>query len=218
PMFHEAAIQILTALSPYLVALHYYREEFANNDFAFPKTREMLGKQITDSARLKSYLAYELIGRTYRIRAERDTKLTDAQKAEALGWAQYYLRAALIQAPDFFQSNLNLALVYADEQKYEIADCFFSKAVELDPNYTLARRRWGETLAEQGRNRDAIFQYVAAVELAPHNAHLRNRLAELYLKMGRTDPARSQWQAALTIDPLHQAFAERVGAIETAAQ
>src|SRR5262249_6708770 len=61
PMFHEAAIEILTALSPYLVALHYYREELANNDFAFPKTREMLGKQITESARMKSYLAYELI-------------------------------------------------------------------------------------------------------------------------------------------------------------
>jgi Tfp pilus assembly protein PilF len=217
-MFHDAALQILTALSPYLVALHYYREEFANSDFGFPKTREMLGKQITGESRMKSYLAYDLLGRTYRIKAERDTKMSDAQKAEALAWAEYYLKAALIQAPDFFQSNLNIALVYADEQKHEIADCFFSKAVELDPNYTLARRRWAETLAEQGRNRDAIIQYVAAVELSPHNAHLRNRLAELYLKMGRPDAARTQWQAALTIDPLHQAFADRAGAMEAAAQ
>lgn len=218
PMFHDAAIQILTTLSPYLVALHYYREELADNDFGFPKTREMLGKQITESARMKSYLAYDLLGRTYRIKAERDTKLPDAQKVEALDSAEHYLKAALIQAPGFFQSNLNLAMVYADKQAYDQADRFFAKAVGLDPNNSLARRRWAEMLAEQGRNKDAIFQYVAAVELAPHNAQLRDSLAELYLKMNRPDAARGQWQAALAIDPLHQAFADRLDALGAAAK
>ena len=212
-MFHDAAIQILTALSPYVVALHYYREELANNDFAFPKTREMLSKQITESARMKSYLAYDLLGRTYRIKAERDTKLPDAQKAEALDSAEHYLKAALVQAPEFFQSNANLAMVYADKQKYDLADRLFAKAVALEPNNALARRRWAEMLAEQGRDRDAVFQYVAAVELAPHNAALRDRLAELYLKANRPDAARDQWRAAFQIDPLHKAFEDHLDAL-----
>jgi len=73
-------------------------------------------------------------------------------------------------------------------------------------------------LSEQGSDKDAIFQYVAAVELAPHNAQLRDRLAELYLKMKRVDAARSQWQAALAIDPLHQAFADRLGTLGATAK
>jgi tetratricopeptide (TPR) repeat protein len=218
PMFHDAAIQILTALSPYLVALHYYHIELANNDFGFPRTREMLGKQITGSARMKSYLAYDLLGRTYRIKAELDSKLSPAQTAEALDSAEHYLKAALVQAPEFFHTNLNLALVYADKRQYDLADRFFAKAVELHPNNLLARERWAEMLAEQGRNHDAIFQYVAAVELDPHHAVLRDRLAELYLKMNRPDAARAQWQAALAIDPLHQAFADRLDALGAAAK
>jgi len=215
PMFHDAAIQILTALSPYLVALHYYRNELANNDFGFPQTREMLGKQLTDSARMKSYLAYDLLGRTYRIKAELDTKLPALQKAEALDSAEHYLKAALVQAPEFFHSNLNLAIVYADKQAYDLADRLFAKAVGLDPNNLLARERWAEMLAEQGRHQDAIFQYVAAVELAPHNAELRDHLAELYLTLNRPDAARDQWRAALEIDPLHKAFAERLDALRS---
>jgi tetratricopeptide (TPR) repeat protein len=216
PMFHDAAIQILTTLSPYLVALHYYREELANSDFGFPKTREMLGKQITESARLKSYLAYDLIGRTFRIKAELDTKLPSPQKAEALDSAEHYLKAALVQAPEFFHSNVNLAMVYADKHEYDLADRFFAKAVGLNPNNLTGRQRWAEMLAEQGRNQDAIFQYVAAVELAPHNASFRDRLAGLYLKANRPDAARWQWQAALAIDPLHKAFADHLDALGSA--
>jgi hypothetical protein len=43
PMLHEAALQILTNISPYVVALYYFHEEMADDSMAFTKTRELLG-------------------------------------------------------------------------------------------------------------------------------------------------------------------------------
>lgn len=74
-----------------------------------------------------------------------------------------------------------------------------------------------ESLEAQGRPRDAIFQYVAAVELSTHDAELRDRLATLYLKEHYVDAARQQWRAAYQIDPMHNAFADRLLALEAAA-
>src|SRR5258708_4903826 len=37
PMFHEAALQIMTHISPYVVALYYFHEEMGEEDLAFKK-------------------------------------------------------------------------------------------------------------------------------------------------------------------------------------
>jgi len=216
PMFHEAALQMLSTISPYVVALHYFHEEMSQEDLSFTKTRELLGRHIVESPRWKTFLAYDLIGRTHRDKAELDKKLSPEDREKELGMAIEFLQAALVQAPDFFYSNLNLAMVYADRHEYNLADRYFAKAVTIDRNDLTTRVKWAEALAAQGRTRDAIFQYVAAVELASHDAELRDRLAELYLKANQVDAARQQWRAAFQIDPMHKAFADQLRSLEAA--
>lgn len=63
PMLHEAALQIMTRISPYVVALYYFHEEMGEQDLALAKTRELLGRHIVESPRWRTYLAYDLIGR-----------------------------------------------------------------------------------------------------------------------------------------------------------
>jgi len=138
------------------------------------------------------------------------TTLSDEERQAEFGTAIDYLKAALVQAPRYFLANRDLASAYADRHEYDLADRYFARAVTIHPDDPTTRQRWAESLSEQGRIRDAIFQYVAAVELAPENADFRNKLAELYLKANRPDAGRIQWQAARVIDPLHKAFAEKL--------
>jgi tetratricopeptide (TPR) repeat protein len=210
PMLQEAALRILSRIDPYAVALHFYNEELAANELGFVKTRALIGDTLTKSPRWRSYLAYNLIGRMHARKAELDKALSPEQRQAELDMAVDYLDAALVQAPGFFGANLNLAVVQAQRHQYELADRSFAAAVRIDPNNATARRRWAESLDEQGRLREAVVQYVAAVELQPDNAALRDRLAQLYLKAERPDLARTQWERALAIDPMHKAFAERL--------
>jgi len=216
PMLHEAALQILTNISPYVVAVYYFHEEMADESLAFTKTRELLGRHIVESPRWRTYLAYDLIGRTHRVKAELDTKLSPEDRAKELDTAAEYLQAALVQAPDFFYANLNLAMVLADKQEHGRADQYFAKAVALNPNDLTARVKWAEMLEAQGQTRGAIIQYVAAVELSTHDAELRDRLAALYLRAHDVAAARQQLRAAYQIDPMHKAFADRLLALEAA--
>ena len=218
PILHEAALQILEKIDPYVVALYYYREELAKNEFGFTKTRELLGSSLANSPRWKSYLAYNLIGRMHLTKARLATTLSDDERRAEIGTAIDYLKAALIQAPGFFLANRDLASAYADRHDYDLADRYFAKAATIHPNDLTTRQRWAEMLSEQGRIRDSIFQYVAAVELAPENADFRNKLAELYLKANRPDAARIQWQAARVIDPLHKAFTDKLRSLGAEAQ
>jgi tetratricopeptide (TPR) repeat protein len=214
PMLKDAALQIMMRIDPYVVALHYYHEELDANQLGFIKTRAMIGDTLTLSPRWRSYLAYDLIGRMHARKAALDTALSPEQRTAELDTAVDYLGAALVQAPGFFSAQLDLAIVQSERHQYDLADRSYAAAVAIDPNNATARRRWADSLDEQGRVRDAIIQYVAAVELAPDNAALRDRLAQLYLKAKRPDQARRQWEQALIIDPLHKAFAERIRALE----
>jgi Flp pilus assembly protein TadD len=105
---------------------------------------------------------------------------------------------------------MNLGIVHADLHEYDLADPHFAQAVHLRPDDLTARQRWAQALAEQGRVREAVFQYVAAVEIAPEDAALRHALAELYLKAGRPDAARTQWEKAALRAPMDATYAARL--------
>ena len=210
PLLHEAALQLLARLDPYLVALHDFHDELNAGDFAFPKTLARLDRPAEGPERLKPFQRSALIGRIHRMRAERDAALGPEQRAAELAAAVDYLKAALKQSTGFFRANQDLAAVYADRHEYGLADQVFAAAVRIRPNNLAIRRQWADVLAAQGRRREAIFQYAAAVELAPEDADLRDSLAELYLATDHPDAAREQWQAALTIDPGRRAVAERL--------
>ena len=201
PMLREAALQLLTDISPYIMALHYFKLESAAKQWDYPKTVALLKQHIETPPPKNNYLALELMGRMHQRRANFDTTLTPQQRHQELLDAKADLNAALRQNPDFLYANVTLGAVCTDLEDYASADRFFTAAVGLDPNYLPARQRWAKSLVKQGRLREAIFQYVAAVEIAPHDAELRDTLAELYFELNYPDAALAQWQIAMTLDP-----------------
>jgi tetratricopeptide (TPR) repeat protein len=88
-------------------------------------------------------------------------------------------KSALLQALDFRPSSLEtlfrLGLLYLQENNFDRAATYFSKATDLDSRSANAFYHLG--LAEEGRYRffAAEKAYARAIELAPHNAGIQAR-------------------------------------------
>ena len=223
PMLRDAAIKLLTRISPYIVALHYFKLETAQytkaeedkapaakDRWTYPTPREVLRLHIENPPPDDNYLAYDLIGRMHRFRAERDTDLSPEQRHQELLDAVDNLTAALRQNPDFLFTNFTLAAVYADLGDHANSDAFFARTVRIDPNFLPAREHWARSLAAREHLREAVYQYVAAVEIAPDDPVLRDKLADLYFRLNRPDAALTQWQRAEFLDPTNGTTRQRL--------
>lgn len=206
PILHEAALEIIQEINPYIVALYYRREERAAGEYDFPRTKRALQRYYQVMPPDKHYAGYGLEGRMYMLKAQEDPSLNEEEQEQTMNKARRYLHAALIQKPDFLFPLLNLAIIHADDGDYAESDRYFAKAVRSQPNHALTRKRWAEALLLQGRTREAILQYVAAVELEPRNPELRATLAELYSRIGRAEAARTQWQRAIELEPANEDY------------
>jgi tetratricopeptide (TPR) repeat protein len=214
-VMRDAAIDILERINPYIIALYHRKEETAAEQFDYPKTHAAVERYLADRPLDEHYLAYGLLGRLHMIKAERDTALTPEQREAEYQTAEKFLHAALIQRPDFLYPMINLGLIHAERGDLTLAEQYYARAVEKNPNYLLTRTAWGDLLIKQGRRHEAIYQYVAAVELDRENADLRDKLAELYQSVGQHEAAREQWRMALEIAPTTPQHAAILRAIAT---
>jgi tetratricopeptide (TPR) repeat protein len=212
PMLAKAALDLLATIDPYIVALHYFKEESRDKQFTYPKTREFLRLRIEIPPPDDNYLAYDLIGRMHRRRAEEDTTLTPDLRHQELLDAIANCDAALRQKPDFIYSNFTLGVVYEELEDYANSDKYYAEVVRIDPNFLPARQHWARSLARRNQLREAVYQYVAAVEIAPDDPELRNKLADLYFKLNRAEEAMIQWQVAEYLDPTNGQIRERLKA------
>jgi tetratricopeptide (TPR) repeat protein len=201
PLMHEAAVAILTAINPYIVAIHLAQVEYAQKEWHFPLTIAFLDRMLVNRDPHDDHLAYELLGRLHFYRAEADPVLTPEQTHSELQEASRLLRKSLVKDPRFFFANLTLGRVEAKLGHASEADNYFARAVGSEPDNLSARVSWGKALARAGRTCDAIIQLVAAVEIDGNNADIRLELAELYKAAGHMDAARAQLDAAYGVDP-----------------
>lgn len=213
-IMRQGAVGILEKVNPYILALYYRKQEAAAKQFDFPKTRTILDHYLEEQPVDTHYAAYGLLGRMHMIKAESDTALTPEQKQAEYDTSIKFLLAALRQRPDFLYPLVNLGLIHGLRGEIAVAEQYFARAVEANPNYLITRTSWGDMLARQGRLREAAIQYVAAVEIDREDAGLRDKLAKVYVDLGQYDAAREQWEEALFISPTTLAYAESIRGLE----
>ena len=213
PMMHQAAVNVLEQINPYVVVLYYRQTELAAGQYDFPKTKAAADRFFASQPLDKHFLVYGLLGRMHMLKAERDRALSPAEKEAEYDTAMQFLEAALRQHDDFLYPYINIGLIYAVRGDTAVAEKYFARAVEIDPNYLTTRKLWGDLLIKQGRNREAAYQYVAAVEISRENAELRDKLAQIYRDLGDKDAAREQWKEALKIAPTTQAYLDNIRAL-----
>jgi tetratricopeptide (TPR) repeat protein len=209
-LMRQAAADVLERINPYVVVLYYRQTELAANQFDFPKTKAAADRYFAAEPVDKHFLMYGLLGRMHMLKAERDKTLTADQKQAEYDEAMKNLEAALRQHEDFLYPHINIALIESLRGRNDLAEQYYARAVEIDPNYLTTRKLWGDLLMKEGRFQDAAFQYVAAVEIDRTNAALRDKLAQIYLALGQPDAARAQWEEALRISPLTLAYANSI--------
>ena len=89
----------------------------------------------------------------------------------------------------------------ADIQMNQYTDAapLLEKAVKLDPSLGLAHLDLGILAANDGRNDDALREFLAAEKLIPNDVNVHWRLGRLYRAMGRKEEAKAELDKASTI-------------------
>jgi tetratricopeptide (TPR) repeat protein len=213
---HQAAQDVMERINPYVVVLFHRQTELAAGEFDFPKTKAAADRYLATQPLDKHFLVYGLLGRMHMLRAERDKSLTPDQKEAEYAEAMKYLEAALRQHEDFLYPYINIGLIYLAHGKNDLAEQYFAKSVEINPNYGITRKCGAILLAKEGRMQEAAVQYVAAVEIRRENAEYRDKLAQTYLALGRPDLAREQWEEALRISPTTLAYLDAIRSLDKA--
>lgn len=99
--------------------------------------------------------------------------------------------------------NYNIAQVYVATSHYEEALLYFSKAMEMDPNYSEYYNERGNIYLRLGILERALDDYQKAIELSPPYFEVFTNLGQCYRRMGRMVEAAAAYSRALDLDAGH---------------
>ena len=94
---------------------------------------------------------------------------------------------------------LYTADAYIQTNQYADAAPMLEKAVKLDPSLGLAHLDLGILAANDGRNGEALREFLEAEKLIPEDVNVHWRLGRLYRAMGKKEEARAELEKASTI-------------------
>jgi adenylate cyclase len=97
-------------------------------------------------------------------------------------------------------SSLGLLRVYYDHD-WTAAEREFTRALELNPDLTLAHQRYGTYLKLMGRFDESIAHYKQALELDPFSLQININLATIHYLKGDTAPAIAHLKKTLELEP-----------------
>ena len=124
-----------------------------------------------------------------------------AYKAQKYAAAQRELESLVKSAPDSFEVNELLGLVYVAQDKQQQANHFLAKAVQLRPNVAETRTALATNLLAIHRATEAEVQFKKVVEMEPQGYDANHNLGEFYLQTGQIASAVPFLKHAQEIDP-----------------
>lgn len=124
-----------------------------------------------------------------------------AYKAQQYTAAQRELELLVRSAPNSFEVNELMGLVYVAEGRQEEANPFLAKAVQLKPKVAEARLRLATNLLALGRGDQGEVQFKKVLELQPQSYDANHNLGEFYIQTGKLRDAIPFLRRAQEIDP-----------------
>lgn len=95
-----------------------------------------------------------------------------------------------------------IAILYAQEKKYQIALGFIEHALKLDPSVSTLHNSAGNILKNLQQFDQALKHYQKSLELQP-NCAAHNNLGNIYYQLQQFELAKKHYQAAIEINPNH---------------
>lgn len=108
-------------------------------------------------------------------------------------------QAELANDPSHAQSMLYIADAYIQMNQYADAAPLLEKTAKLDPSLGLAHLDLGILAANDGRNEDALREFLAAEKLIPNDVNVHWRLGRLYRALGKKEEAKAELDKASSI-------------------
>ena len=105
------------------------------------------------------------------------------------------------QFPNDPRIQAQIGIVLFARQDYDGAVKSLSRAVELDPKFTLPYNQLGYAYRAQGKNAEAEKTFKKYAELLPDDPNPHDSYAELLMRLGRFDDSVAEYKKALQIDP-----------------
>ncbi|HKW17982.1 MAG TPA: tetratricopeptide repeat protein [Terriglobales bacterium] len=140
-------------------------------------------------------------GQTESVAKDRFLAALAAYQAQQYAAAESVLKPLVKSAPDSFDVNELLGLVYVAEDKHQEANAFLAKAVQLKPEAAEARTRLATNLLALGQadRAEVHFKKVAEMERGSYDAN--HNLGEFYIQVGKISNAIPFLKRAQEIDP-----------------
>jgi Tfp pilus assembly protein PilF len=124
-----------------------------------------------------------------------------AQREQHWDQAESQLKQLVEKYPQLSGPHLNLALLYAQTQRPQLAEAEFKQALQINPNNMATYNQYGIWLRGQSRIPEAEAIYLQAAERAPDYAETHLNLGILYdLYMGKLPQALAQYQRYLELN------------------
>ncbi len=122
--------------------------------------------------------------------------------ADAYPKAKAASERALELDHDLAEAHMTLATAEHEYYwKWAEVETEFRRAVELNPNSSLAHKGYAEFLMHAGRNEEAIAEIQHAVDLDPLSLGIRVLRAFIYLFAGQYDSAAQECEKIIQLDP-----------------
>ena len=153
----------------------------------------------------------------YKKAIELEPDSQDAISANVRGWNEAVRLAPLVP-----ENHIGLAAALQYKRDFVNAEEEYSQALKLDPNNQAAKQglqslvqdklraqaeehvKLALTLQSQGKNNEAITEYIRAIEVSPNDSKLHYNIGTAFQAINDYDHAKKAYNKALEIDPENQ--------------
>jgi len=181
-------------------------DEYVQALFLDPAAKEPMARLVGDLLKRKEF------GRTQRLLAaalEKDRTSADhhnwmgitMQLQSRLDDARQSFQMAVELDPKNSEYQANQGALFLARGEYKSAEASLKEAIRLNPGYGLALYNLGVSIAEQGRDQEAIPFFEQAEKSGPATPGLLNALARAYREVGDLPRASAALRRSLTINP-----------------
>lgn len=134
--------------------------------------------------------------------------------------AEEQFKRALLIDPSYTDTRFNLASVLASEGNWEESLAGFKQVLAERPDYVKAQERigqvlvlWGDAIAKQGKDSEAVAKYQEASPFLPDSVELHVRLGMAFARQDKLDESQAEFETVQRLKPDLQLAKDALAAI-----
>ncbi|WPZ34614.1 tetratricopeptide repeat protein [Thalassobaculum sp. OXR-137] len=184
-LVNAAAIELLTELDPYLIAVYHFRYDIPTGDFT--KTKSAIDHALVNAPRKNLPWVYALWAHVLFFEGDLEGSIMKNRQALAL-------------EPTFPRPMMRWGEALQSMGMHEEAIGRFKKTLEIDPHYPEAIVLWANSLLAQNKIKEAGLKFHEAYEMSPDFPRIVHAYGMYHVKYGNKIKAADILRRAVELD------------------